>query len=122
MSDLIVTTLIVSTAIAFLVFTTMFLMGRTDAKLVRDILPSAKCVCGHQHLNWNNGTWLIDHHQIDPRQDTTNDSIKPLPSGLLPHAGYIFECPICNHSLWFTRNGEFYLDDGEIDSLESETV
>ena len=122
MPDLIITAMNATTAIAIFVFVVMFLMGRDNAKIVRDILPSAKCVCGHQNLNWNNGTWLIDHHQIDPRRDSANDSIRPLTSGLLPHAGYVFECPVCNHSLWFKRNGEFYRDDGEIDSIESEAV
>jgi len=122
MSDLTITTLIVSTAVIFLVFVAMFLMASTDAKTVREILTSVKCVCGNQHLNWNKGTWGIDHYQNDPRQDAANEGIQPLPSGLMPHAGYVFECPACNHSLWFTRNGEFYLDDGEIDTLESDAI
>ncbi len=112
MSDLMITTLVATSLVVGTLAIVGYLLHRSETHEVAGLLTRIKCVCGHAPLTWNGGVWNIEWHCHD-----SHDPVKyPLAEGdsdtVVDGSGYVFECPSCARSLWFTHDGRLHRAEG----------
>ncbi len=108
MSDLMITIPIAASLVIGPLAIVGYLLHRSETHDVARLLTRIKCVCGHAPLNWNGVVWLIDGHCHDSHDSVKYPQEERDSDTTIYGAGYVFDCPRCTRSLWFTYEGRLH--------------